>query len=131
MLIPSVWCLSPGGAYPLAFTVEWPKPNTLPHPTNNTPPPPQPAAPPPALDQERRDKQLVGLNRRVYPIGGETKVDVLGVPEQEGPELWAGSMVLNTVEVYNPQGEGGTAAAKWRSLESMPTQLFWFGASEW
>jgi hypothetical protein len=106
-------------------------PNTPPHPTNNTPLPPQPAAPPPALDQERGDKQLVGLNRRVYTIGGETKGDVPGVPEQEWPELWAGSEVLDTVEVYDPQGEGGAVAAKWWSLESMPMQLFRFGASKW
>ena len=80
-----------------------------------------------ALNQERGDKQLAGLHGRIYALGGETKVDVSGVPESELPDLGARSEVLDTVEVYDPLED----VREWRGLASMPSQLFRFGASEW
>jgi hypothetical protein len=84
-----------------------------------------------SLNQERGDKQLAGLNGRVYAIGGETQVDVTGVPESELPGLGARSEVLDTVEVYDPREDVHAGMAEWRSLAAMPGQLFRFGATEW
>lgn len=84
-----------------------------------------------SLNQERGDKQLVGLHGRVYAIGGETKLDLIGVPESELPELGARSEVLDTVEVYDPLEDLHGGMAEWRELEQMPASLFRFGAIEW
>ena len=64
-----------------------------------------------SLNQERGDKQLAGLNGRVYAIGGETQVDVVGVPESKLPGLGTRSKVLDTVDVYDPHEDrdAGTA----------------------
>ncbi|KAL3807621.1 hypothetical protein ACHAXA_005251 [Cyclostephanos tholiformis] len=88
-----------------------------------------------ALDQERGDKQLVGLDGRLYAMGGETKVNVTGVPESELPDLGSRSEILDTVEVFDPTVDdvvdGGGGVAEWHILAPMPGQLFRFGAVEW
>ena len=84
-----------------------------------------------SLNQERGDKQLAGMNGRVYAIGGETQVDVAGVPESELPGLGARSEVLDTVEVYDPREDVHAGMAEWRSLATMPGQIFRFGATDW
>ena len=83
-----------------------------------------------SLNQERGDKQLVALNGKIYAIGGETKVDVVG-PTEEQPELGARSEVLDSVEVLDPTEDVHGGLAEWRNLAGMPTQLFRFAASEW
>ena len=80
------------------------------------------------LNQKRGEKQLVGLNGRVYAIGGETDAFMTGVPESEIPELGARSEILDSVEVIDPR-EG--SMAEWRSLAAMPEQRFRFGVCEW
>lgn len=84
------------------------------------------------LNQERGDKQLVGLDGRVYAIGGETKVDVNGLPEAELLELGAThSEIVDTVEVLDPTNDVHGGLTEWRELSSMPTQIFRFAAIEW
>ena len=68
-----------------------------------------------SLNQERGDKQLAGLNGRVYSIGGETQVDIAGVPESELPGLGTRSKVLDTVEVY-----ARTCTSAWPSGAASP-----------
>jgi len=84
-----------------------------------------------SLNDERGDKQLVALNGKVYAIGGEAKVDMTGVPEDEIPDLGALSTVLDSVEVLDPNEDVHGGMAEWRSLGGMPQPLFRFGASEW
>ncbi len=84
-----------------------------------------------SLNYERGDKQLVGINGRVYALGGETKVDLYGIAEAELPELWGRSEVLDTVEVFNPSEDENGGLAEWRELSSMPAQIFRFAAIEW
>jgi len=83
-----------------------------------------------SLNQERGDKQLVGLHGKVYAIGGETKIDTTG-PVEELPELGARSEVLDSVEVLDPHEDVHAGLAEWRVLAGMPSQLFRFAASEW
>ena len=68
-----------------------------------------------SLNQERGDKQLAGLNGRVYSIGGEMQVDIAGVPESELPGLGTRSKVLDTVEVY-----ARTCTSAWPSGAASP-----------
>merc|ERR1711862_255794 len=84
-----------------------------------------------SLNDERGDKQLVALNGKVYAIGGEAKVDITGVPEDEVPDLGSLSTVLDSVEVLDPSEDVHAGMAEWRSLGGMPQSLFRFGASEW
>lgn len=84
-----------------------------------------------ALNKERGDKQLVALNGKVYALGGEAKVDTVGVPADELPELGARSEVLDSVEVLDPTQDVHGGLPEWRSLAGMPGQLFRFAASEW
>mmetsp|Transcript_25827 Transcript_25827/g.53932 ORF Transcript_25827/g.53932 Transcript_25827/m.53932 type:complete len:436 (-) Transcript_25827:133-1440(-) len=84
-----------------------------------------------SLNEERGDKQLVALNGKVYAIGGEDKVDVSGIPENELGDLGARSIVLDSVEVLDPTEDVHGGMAEWRSLAGMPGQLFRFAASEW
>ena len=84
-----------------------------------------------ALNEERGDKQLVALNGKVYAIGGEAKIDTVGVKESELPELGARSEVLDTVEVLNPKEDVHAGLAQWKALAGMPGQLFRFAAESW
>jgi hypothetical protein len=82
-----------------------------------------------SLNQERGDKQLVGLNGRVYAMGGETKIDGYGMDTT--PEVWERSEVLDTVEVYDPNEDVHGGLAEWRVLSDMPAQIFRFAAIDW
>jgi hypothetical protein len=82
-----------------------------------------------SLNQERGDKQLVGLNGRVYAMGGETKIDGYGMDTT--PEVGERSEVLDTVEVYDPNADVHGGLAEWRVLSDMPAQLFRFAAIDW
>lgn len=82
-----------------------------------------------SLNQERGDKQLVGLNGRVYAMGGETKIDESGLDSTY--ELGERSEVLDAVEVYDPNADVHGELAEWRVLSDMPAQLFRFAAIDW
>jgi hypothetical protein len=81
-----------------------------------------------ALNQERGDKQLVSLNGKIFALGGEEKVDVAGVVnEEEIPELGAQSVVLDTVESLHLEDD----VPLWEKNADMPGQLFRFAAVAW
>ncbi len=82
------------------------------------------------LGQERGDKQLVAVDGKLYALGGETKVDVAGVPEEELPSLGEKSTILDTVEVLDVSANGNEGAV-WRPVNDMPAGLFRFAASAW
>ena len=82
-----------------------------------------------SLNQERGDKQLVGLNGRVYAMGGETKIDGSGM--DTAPEVWGRSEVLDAVEVFDPNADVHGGLAEWRVLSDMPAQIFRFAAIDW
>lgn len=82
-----------------------------------------------SLNEERGDKQLVGINGRVYAMGGETKIDGSGMDSTY--ELGERSEVLDTVEVYDPNANVHGGLAEWRVLSDMPAQLFRFAAIDW
>lgn len=84
-----------------------------------------------ALNEERGDKQLVALNGKIYAMGGEAKIDTVGVKDEELPELGARSEVLDTVEVLDPSEDVHAGLAQWRALAGMPGQLFRFAAESW
>ena len=82
-----------------------------------------------SLNQERGDKQLVGLNGRVYAMGGETKIDGSGM--DAATEVLGRSEVLDTVEVFDPNADVHGGLAEWRVLSDMPAQIFRFAAIDW
>eukprot|EP00569_Conticribra_weissflogii_P019562 CAMPEP_0171422604 /NCGR_PEP_ID=MMETSP0881-20121228/1389_1 /TAXON_ID=67004 /ORGANISM="Thalassiosira weissflogii, Strain CCMP1336" /LENGTH=431 /DNA_ID=CAMNT_0011941271 /DNA_START=27 /DNA_END=1322 /DNA_ORIENTATION=- len=82
------------------------------------------------LGQERGDKQLVTVDGKLYALGGETKVDVAGIPQEELPTLGEKSTILDTVEVLDVSAEGNEGAI-WKPVDEMPAGLFRFAASAW
>ena len=79
------------------------------------------------LNNGAGDQQYVGLNGKIFAMGGETKLNQ-DSSSTELPHLGAISTVLDVVEVYDPSAEG---TPKWISLEDMPVALFRFAAAEW
>lgn len=72
------------------------------------------------------DQQYVGLNGKIYAIGGETKTNS-GKSDTEVPHLGEISTILDVVEVYDPSAENN----EWMVLADMPQALFRFAAAEW
>ena len=79
------------------------------------------------LNNGAGDQQYVGLNGKIFAIGGETKLNQ-DSSSTEVPQLGELSTILDVVEVYDPSA-GGTP--QWTSLEDMPVALFRFAAAEW
>ena len=85
-----------------------------------------------ALNEDRGDKQLVSLKGKIYALGGETKRDAMGaIPEDEKPHLGEKSIILDTVEVYDPDEDVNGGKGEWKKLDDMPVALFRFAASPW
>lgn len=72
------------------------------------------------------DQQYVGLNGKIFAIGGETKLNP-DVSTTEVPHLGEISTILDVVEVYDPNAKDN----EWIVLEDMPQALFRFAAAEW
>ena len=72
------------------------------------------------------DQQYVGLNGKIFAIGGETKSNK-DTTDTEVPHLGEISTILDVVEVYDPNAKDN----KWIILEKMPQALFRFAAAEW
>ncbi len=81
----------------------------------------------PSLNNGAGDQQYVGLNGKIFAIGGETKL-IQDKSATEVPHLGEISTILDTVEVYDPNAKG---TPQWTVLEDMPTALFRFAAAEW
>ena len=72
------------------------------------------------------DQQYVGLNGKIFAIGGETKLNQDSAAT-EVPHLGEISTILDVVEVYDPNAKDN----EWIVLEDMPQALFRFAAAEW
>mmetsp|Transcript_24991 Transcript_24991/g.46073 ORF Transcript_24991/g.46073 Transcript_24991/m.46073 type:complete len:214 (-) Transcript_24991:1218-1859(-) len=83
------------------------------------------------LNEERGKKQLVALNGKVYALGGEDKLNTSRIPTNELPELGGYSVVMDSVEVLDPNEDVHGGLAEWRSLAGMPGRLFRFSAAKW
>lgn len=72
------------------------------------------------------DQQYIGLDGKIFAIGGETKMNP-GKSDTEVPHLGEISTILDVVEVYDPEAQDN----EWIILEDMPQALFRFAAAEW
>ena len=73
------------------------------------------------------DQQYVGLNGKIFAMGGETKLNQDSAATTEVPHLGEISTILDVVEVYDPSAKDN----EWVVLEDMPQALFRFAAAEW
>lgn len=79
-----------------------------------------------SLNNGGGDQQYVGLNGKIFAIGGETKLNQ-DSSTSEVPHLGEISSILDVVEVYDPNANDN----EWIELEDMPQSLFRFAAAEW